>query len=116
MAKLAPILKEIPKDVRVGHHHGSGSHNRKLHQTSTLTYRRAEKGLRVSYRRQEWQNTTAEPLSNLDAKLRAEMRFELKNLVKSLGVTTLYVTHDQMEALTMSDNVAVMQGGVFVEE
>jgi iron(III) transport system ATP-binding protein len=57
-----------------------------------------------------------EPLSNLDAKLRAEMRFELKNLVKSLGVTTLYVTHDQMEALTMSDNVAVMQGGVFVEE
>jgi iron(III) transport system ATP-binding protein len=57
-----------------------------------------------------------EPLSNLDAKLRAEMRFELKNLVKSLGVTTLYVTHDQMEALTMSDHVAVMQGGVFVEE
>ena len=55
-----------------------------------------------------------EPLSNLDAKLRAEMRFELKHLVKSLGVTTLYVTHDQMEALTMSDHVAVMQG-VFVE-
>ena len=44
------------------------------------------------------------------------MRFELKNLVKSLRVTTLYVTHDQMEALTMSDKVAVMQGGVFVEE
>jgi iron(III) transport system ATP-binding protein len=57
-----------------------------------------------------------EPLSNLDAKLRAEMRFELKHLVKSLGVTTLYVTHDQMEALTMSDKVAVMQGGTFVEE
>jgi len=57
-----------------------------------------------------------EPLSNLDAKLRAEMRFELKHLVKSLEVTTLYVTHDQMEALTMSDSVAVMQGGVFVEE
>jgi iron(III) transport system ATP-binding protein len=57
-----------------------------------------------------------EPLSNLDAKLRAEMRLELKNLVKSLGVTTLYVTHDQMEALTMSDNVAVMYDGVFVEE
>jgi iron(III) transport system ATP-binding protein len=56
-----------------------------------------------------------EPLSNLDAKLRAEMRFELKHLVKSLGVTTLYVTHDQMEALTMSDHVAVMHGGVFVE-
>jgi len=57
-----------------------------------------------------------EPLSNLDAKLRAEMRLELKNLVKSLGVTTLYVTHDQMEALTMSDSVAVMHDGVFVEE
>src|SRR3989441_5551037 len=57
-----------------------------------------------------------EPLSNLDAKLRAEMRFELKSLVKSLGVTTLYVTHDQMEALTMSDSVAVMHEGVFVEE
>jgi len=57
-----------------------------------------------------------EPLSNLDAKLRAEMRLELKQLVKSLGVTTLYVTHDQMEALTMSDNVAVMHDGVFVEE
>jgi len=57
-----------------------------------------------------------EPLSNLDAKLRTEMRFELKNLVKSLGVTTLYVTHDQMEALTMSDSVAGMHEGVFVEE
>ena len=57
-----------------------------------------------------------EPLSNLDAKLRAEMRLEIKNLVKSLGVTTLYVTHDQMEALTMSDRVAVMHEGAFVEE
>jgi iron(III) transport system ATP-binding protein len=57
-----------------------------------------------------------EPLSNLDAKLRAEMRFEIKRLVKSLGVTTLYVTHDQMEALTMADRVAVMQEGRFVEE
>ena len=53
-----------------------------------------------------------EPLSNLDAKLRAEMRFELKNLVKSLGVTTLYVTHDQMEALTMSDKRRSCRGSV----
>ena len=44
------------------------------------------------------------------------MRVEIKNLVKSLGVTTLYVTHDQSEALTMSDRVAVMDDGVFVEE
>jgi iron(III) transport system ATP-binding protein len=57
-----------------------------------------------------------EPLSNLDAKLRAEMRIEIKSLVKALEVTTLYVTHDQTEALTMSDRVAVMQEGVFIEE
>lgn len=52
-----------------------------------------------------------EPLSNLDAQLRAEMRFELKSLVRRLGITTLYVTHDQLEALTMSDQVAVMNKG-----
>jgi ABC-type Fe3+/spermidine/putrescine transport system ATPase subunit len=52
-----------------------------------------------------------EPLSNLDAKLRAEMRLEITSLVKVLGVTTLYVTHDQTEALTMSDPVAVMKEG-----
>src|SRR6266850_1747271 len=57
-----------------------------------------------------------EPLSNLDAKLRAEMRLEIRSLVKVLGVTTLYVTHDQTEALTMSDRVAVMKDGVFIEE
>ena len=57
-----------------------------------------------------------EPLSNLDAKLRGEMQLEIKNLVKSLGVTTLYVTHDQTEALTMSDKVAVMREGILVEE
>src|SRR5207244_4390382 len=54
-----------------------------------------------------------EPLSNLDAKLREETRFELRELVKRLGITTLYVTHDQLEALTMSDVVTVMdQGGI----
>lgn len=52
-----------------------------------------------------------EPLSNLDAKLREETRFELRELVKRLGITTVYVTHDQLEALTMSDTVAVMQDG-----
>jgi len=57
-----------------------------------------------------------EPLSNLDAKLRGEMQLEIKNLVKSLGVTTLYVTHDQTEALTMSDKVAVMRDGILIEE
>ena len=52
-----------------------------------------------------------EPLSNLDAKLRVYMRAELKRLKRSLGVTTIYVTHDQVEALTMSDKIAVMNEG-----
>jgi multiple sugar transport system ATP-binding protein len=53
-----------------------------------------------------------EPLSNLDAKLRASMRGELKRLQKRLEATTLYVTHDQAEATTMADRVAVLRDGV----
>jgi multiple sugar transport system ATP-binding protein len=53
-----------------------------------------------------------EPLSNLDAKLRLYMRAELKRLQKRIGITTIYVTHDQVEAMTMSDRVALMNGGV----
>ncbi|HTN70412.1 MAG TPA: ABC transporter ATP-binding protein [Methylomirabilota bacterium] len=52
-----------------------------------------------------------EPLSNLDAKLRERMRSELKRLQRELGITTLYVTHDQMEAMVLSDRLAVMNGG-----
>ncbi len=52
-----------------------------------------------------------EPLSNLDAKLRVQMRAEIAGLQKDLGVTTLYVTHDQVEAMTMGDRVAVMKRG-----
>ena len=52
-----------------------------------------------------------EPLSNLDAKLREQMRREIKRLQSELGVTTLYVTHDQTEALAVSDHLAVMNGG-----
>jgi multiple sugar transport system ATP-binding protein len=52
-----------------------------------------------------------EPLSNLDAQLRLQMRIEIKRLQKQLGVTTLYVTHDQVEAMTMADMVAVMHDG-----
>ncbi|WP_424009106.1 xylose/arabinose ABC transporter ATP-binding protein XacK [Haloferax denitrificans] len=52
-----------------------------------------------------------EPLSNLDAKLRAEMRTELQRLQEELGVTTVYVTHDQTEAMTMGDRVAVLDDG-----
>ena len=57
-----------------------------------------------------------EPLSNLDAKLREDTRLELRELVKRLGITTVYVTHDQLEALTMADTVAVMDKGVIVQE
>ncbi len=52
-----------------------------------------------------------EPLSNLDAKLRVQMRAEVSKLQRHLGVATLYVTHDQIEAMTMGDRVAVLQGG-----
>ena len=52
-----------------------------------------------------------EPLSNLDAKLREEMRFELRELQKKLGITAVYVTHDQAEALALSDRIAVMNAG-----
>jgi iron(III) transport system ATP-binding protein len=57
-----------------------------------------------------------EPLSNLDAKLREELRFEIKELTRRLGITTLYVTHDQTEALAMSDRIAVMLNGQILQE
>ena len=53
-----------------------------------------------------------EPLSNLDAKLRVEMRTVIKNIQHSVGITTIYVTHDQEEAMAVSDRIAVMKGGV----
>jgi iron(III) transport system ATP-binding protein len=56
-----------------------------------------------------------EPLSNLDAKLREEMRWELRELAKLLQITTFYVTHDQVEALSMSDRIAVIVDGLLVE-
>jgi multiple sugar transport system ATP-binding protein len=56
-----------------------------------------------------------EPLSNLDAKLRLSMRTELKRLQKEIGVTTIYVTHDQAEAMAMSDRIAVMSSGKLLQ-
>src|SRR5678816_241724 len=53
-----------------------------------------------------------EPLSNLDAKLRIQTRAELIRLHRSLGITTIYVTHDQVEAMTMGQRIAVMKDGV----
>jgi len=53
-----------------------------------------------------------EPLSNLDAKLRVQMRAEIRGLQREIGTTTIYVTHDQVEAMTMGDRVAVLRNGV----
>ena len=52
-----------------------------------------------------------EPLSNLDAKLRVQMRTEIKELHQRLNTTTVYVTHDQIEAMTMADKIVVMHDG-----
>jgi putative spermidine/putrescine transport system ATP-binding protein len=56
-----------------------------------------------------------EPLSNLDARLREQMRVELRKITKSIGVTTLYVTHDQAEALSLGDKVCVMNLGEILQ-
>jgi multiple sugar transport system ATP-binding protein len=56
-----------------------------------------------------------EPLSSLDAKLRAELRLELKRIQRELGTTILYVTHDQIEAMTMADRIGVMGEGVLIQ-
>ena len=57
-----------------------------------------------------------EPLSNLDAKLREALRVELKHLQKTQGSTTLFVTHDQIEALTMADRIAVLNSGEIIQQ
>jgi iron(III) transport system ATP-binding protein len=56
-----------------------------------------------------------EPLSNLDAKLRERMRFEIKSLVRRMDITSVYVTHDQAEAMVISDRIAVMDTGNIVQ-
>ena len=57
-----------------------------------------------------------EPLSNLDAKLREEMRMQIRDITKRLNITSIYVTHDQLEALTMADRVSVMSAGEIMQE
>ena len=57
-----------------------------------------------------------EPLSNLDAKLRDDMRGEIADLVRRLHITTLFVTHEQIEALTMSDQIGLMRDGIIIQE
>jgi iron(III) transport system ATP-binding protein len=57
-----------------------------------------------------------EPLSNLDAKLRERMRWELKDLQRRTGITFVYVTHDQAEAMALSDRIAVLHGGALLQD
>jgi multiple sugar transport system ATP-binding protein len=57
-----------------------------------------------------------EPLSNLDAKLRVQMRTELRELHQKLGVTSIYVTHDQIEAMTMADRIVVLRDGIVEQQ
>ncbi|MBQ4435414.1 MAG: ABC transporter ATP-binding protein, partial [Clostridia bacterium] len=56
-----------------------------------------------------------EPLSNLDAKLRVQMRTEIRRIQQTLGITAIYVTHDQSEAMSISDNIILMKGGVVAQ-
>ena len=56
-----------------------------------------------------------EPLSNLDAKLRVQMRTEIRRIQQKLGITAVYVTHDQSEAMSISDNIILMRGGVIAQ-
>ena len=56
-----------------------------------------------------------EPLSNLDAKLRVQMRTEIRRIQQTLGITAIYVTHDQSEAMSISDNIILMKGGVIAQ-
>ena len=56
-----------------------------------------------------------EPLSNLDAKLRVQMRTEIRRIQQALGITAIYVTHDQSEAMSISDNIILMRGGVIAQ-
>lgn len=57
-----------------------------------------------------------EPLSNLDAKLREKMRHDIREIQQKVGITCIYVTHDQIEAFTMSDKIIIMKDGVIVQE
>ena len=56
-----------------------------------------------------------EPLSNLDAKLRVQMRTEIRRIQQALGITAIYVTHDQSEAMAISDNIILMKGGIIAQ-
>lgn len=92
LLEIDPLLSRLPKEI-------SGGQKQRV-------------GIARALVREPAAFAMDEPLSHLDAKLRAYMRAELKRLQKDLGITTVFVTHDQLEAMTMADRVAVMALGV----
>ena len=114
-AELGQLRKDIPHRVRRAAERLNISHllNRKPHELSGGERQRVALGRAIV------RNPAAflfdEPLSNLDAQLRAEMRVELKRLHNELDSTMIHVTHDQVEAMTLGDRVAVMDRGEIVQ-
>ena len=112
---------KLPEDA-AGERSTSGSARRRASSASTSSSTRKPAALsggqrqRVAMGRAIVRHPQAflmdEPLSNLDAKLRVQMRSEIARIQNDLGVTTIYVTHDQVEAMTMGDRVAVIRKGV----
>ena len=110
------------RGVAAGRARGGGARGRRARSTSTSYLDRYPRQLsggqrqRVALARAMVRRPSVflmdEPLSNLDAKLRGHMRSELKRLQAELGVTTIYVTHDQIEAMTLAHRVAIMNKGV----
>jgi ABC-type sugar transport system ATPase subunit len=104
-AEMAERVKESLKEV-----HMEGYEDRYPREMSGGQQQRIALARMLAYRPKVF--LMDEPLSNLDARLRMDMRTELKRLHHISGATTVYVTHDQVEALTMSTNIAVMKDGV----
>ena len=103
-AEIGPAVKEAARKVRIDH-----LLDRKPGQLSGGQQQRC--ALARAIVRKARLFLLDEPLSNLDAKLRLETRAELKKLQRSLGVTAVYVTHDQEEAMTLADRMAVFMAG-----
>ncbi|WP_407530962.1 ABC transporter ATP-binding protein [Methylobacterium oryzisoli] len=104
-AEISPAVREAARKVRIDH-----LLDRRPGQLSGGQQQRV--ALARAIVRKARLFLLDEPLSNLDAKLRLETRFELKKLQRSLGVTTVYVTHDQEEAMTLADRMAVFMDGL----
>jgi len=107
-AEINRRVKEILDMVRL-----SGFGDRKPHQLSGGQQQRVALARALVIRPDVL--LLDEPLSNLDAKLREEMRVETKRIQKNVGITTVYVTHDQVEALSMSDRIVIMEQGTIVQ-